>query len=490
MPQVAFPQEQPRWSKKVEILNTMKEPTTLDETFSRLAALHGVKCNLQEEPPLEDTPFGGLHEFFKEYSDEEEIDRFLKVIMPSIAILALDIRKNTPVGGVKYSTRNQFKCTPFNRKFIASMLACGFLCMFPEEFKPESATGINFDWFFDVLHEVQEQHEKLRCILHYFDRMSVMYTNLNESVTFTRVYIPENRLYNKDYLLGDPRGLCPLGVYSHAEVQEISPDVITTTFSNRFVGGGVLDRGCSREETTFVTCPELLAALLFMESMDKTECVVINGFEQFSETEGVGKEFQFNGSFKTEYERDIEGNYQTAMVAMDAHPFPHTREGLKQQFLIKYILREVNKAYVGFCQPGTTGSTRNGAEWIGQEMEAISKIYPVNIRSVATGNWGCGSAGGGDYQLKVIIQWIAASIAQVPQLRYFTQRKRDLDDLELLKQDILDNKWSIGRLSKELLKFSTQVETNKDKGYGLFSHLEAALVKDKKKAEKPKCTVL
>lgn len=40
--------------------------------------------------------------------------------------------------------------------------------------------------------------------------------------------------------------------------------------------------------------------------------------------------------------------------------------------------------------------------------------------SVATGNWGCGSRLSGDPQLKLVIQWLAASLAGVPRLIYYT----------------------------------------------------------------------
>lgn len=39
---------------------------------------------------------------------------------------------------------------------------------------------------------------------------------------------------------------------------------------------------------------------------------------------------------------------------------------------------------------------------------------------VATGNWGCGSRLKGDPQLKLVIQWLAASLAGVPRLIYYT----------------------------------------------------------------------
>ena len=42
------------------------------------------------------------------------------------------------------------------------------------------------------------------------------------------------------------------------------------------------------------------------------------------------------------------------------------------------------------------------------------------LRSVATGNWGCGSSQCGDPQLKLVVQWLAASVTGVPCLYYYT----------------------------------------------------------------------
>lgn len=44
----------------------------------------------------------------------------------------------------------------------------------------------------------------------------------------------------------------------------------------------------------------------------------------------------------------------------------------------------------------------------------------TGIRPVATGNWGCGSSQVGDPQLKLVLQWLAASVAGVPCLYYYT----------------------------------------------------------------------
>jgi poly(ADP-ribose) glycohydrolase len=56
----------------------------------------------------------------------------------------------------------------------------------------------------------------------------------------------------------------------------------------------------------------------------------------------------------------------------------------------------------------------------------------TNLRSVATGSWGCGGQQAGDPQFKVVIQWLAASVACVPTLIYYTCAKESLSKLDTL----------------------------------------------------------
>lgn len=62
-------------------------------------------------------------------------------------------------------------------------------------------------------------------------------------------------------------------------------------------------------------------------------------------------------------------------------------------------------------------------------LQLLLKILQMNknrlkkkdgISPVATGNWGCGSKSCGDVQLKLVIQWMAASLAGLPVLVYYT----------------------------------------------------------------------
>lgn len=97
----------------------------------------------------------------------------------------------------------------------------------------------------------------------------------------------------------------------------------------------------------------------------------------------------------------------TEVCAIDARPFK-SRVSRLDQFERHYVLREINKAIVGFRQ-----SPINASEWgltrQDSDDSSSSSAKMKRFRPIATGNWGCG-AFGGHLQLKFVLQWIAASI--------------------------------------------------------------------------------
>lgn len=54
----------------------------------------------------------------------------------------------------------------------------------------------------------------------------------------------------------------------------------------------------------------------------------------------------------------------------------------------------------------------------------------ANLRSIASGSWGCGGQQAGEPQFKLVIQWLAASVANVPTLIYYTCAKESLSKLD------------------------------------------------------------
>mmetsp|Transcript_99307 Transcript_99307/g.309430 ORF Transcript_99307/g.309430 Transcript_99307/m.309430 type:complete len:475 (-) Transcript_99307:232-1656(-) len=168
---------------------------------------------------------------------------------------------------------------------------------------------------------------------------------------------------------------------SHADLQ--------ADFANEFLGGGVLQGGNVQEEIRFSVCPECLVGMLFCEKMLYDEVIFIVGAQQFSRYKGYGGSFAFDGPY-TDVPRgaaDKRNRVGPHIVALDALVFPGNaqyQEGL--------IHRELTKAY---------------AACLGDPCEDAGE----RRQAFATGNWGCGVFGG-DPQLKSLIQWLAASVAE------------------------------------------------------------------------------
>ncbi|KOB75638.1 putative H23L24.5 [Operophtera brumata] len=77
-----------------------------------------------------------------------------------------------------------------------------------------------------------------------------------------------------------------------------------------------------------------------------------------------------------------------------------------------------------------------------------------SCRPVATGNWGCGRRQRGQPQLKMLLQWLAASVAGVPALIYYTAGNEQLFKLDTLVRVIVDRKWTVGQLARAVLRFA------------------------------------
>ncbi|CAG4923884.1 unnamed protein product [Colias eurytheme] len=79
-----------------------------------------------------------------------------------------------------------------------------------------------------------------------------------------------------------------------------------------------------------------------------------------------------------------------------------------------------------------------------------------SCKPVATGNWGCGRRQRGHPQLKLLLQWMAASVAGVPAVFYYTFGNEKLFKLDTLVRVLVDRKWTVGQLARAVLKFARQ----------------------------------
>ncbi len=451
---VLLPQDLPNWSAMESVLRELACPQSdIPQALSLMAELFTAFTSRPSPVPLKKTPFLRLKWFMENVADEEEQASFLTVTLPTIARLGLDAKRLRPPEGLHYVRQLNPEKVTLDRKFVASLVAVGFLCLFPDrESLDIDGPSATFDHFFHFLQEPFQQH-KLRCILNYFRRVSTSEDfQLPGSLTFHRVVLRPDQELTIESLVECRKSLCPLVVKTEGLLEDAGCGVLQTDFANEYLGGGVLQTGRVQEEIRFTVCPELLASMAFQEVLAPQEACVIQGFEQFSQYSGYADTFTYEGDCTDPSGRDSAGNLLNSIVAIDAVPYAF---GSGVQYKQEHILRDVNKAYVGFLQPYAQRSPSHGSETLGHG--ALKNLDPEAVRPVATGNWGCG-AFGGDAQLKSMLQWVAASMAGCPAVLYYTFRQSDVADLDAVATWIREDQgWDVGKLVSALLKGCEQV---------------------------------
>ncbi|KAG5680221.1 hypothetical protein PVAND_009745 [Polypedilum vanderplanki] len=89
----------------------------------------------------------------------------------------------------------------------------------------------------------------------------------------------------------------------------------------------------------------------------------------------------------------------------------------------------------------------------------------ASLRSIATGSWGCGQSQMGDVQFKTIVQWLAASVANVPVLIYYTCSNENLSKLDTVVRVLHDRKWTVGELLRHTLFYAKNILNNPTANY-------------------------
>ena len=71
----------------------------------------------------------------------------------------------------------------------------------------------------------------------------------------------------------------------------------------------------------------------------------------------------------------------------------------------------------------------------------------------------------------MIIQWLAASVAGIPSLRYYTYGHPKLAKLDTVCRILVDRKWTVKDLAQATLRYSNQVLHGREDGGTLFEEL-------------------
>ncbi|CAF3767930.1 unnamed protein product [Rotaria sordida] len=308
---------------------------------------------------------------------------------------------------------------------VASLLACAFFCLFPyRSYQIRKKEYENYqDPNFETLYQKgpPQKIEKLKCILHYFRRVTQKMPN--GVITIQRFALSKHRFPQWSDL---QTGLCDLHLTTGKKIEDIN-GALQVDFANKYIGGGVLGGGCVQEEIRFTICPEMLVSLLLCEKMEINECIFLIGCERYSSYRGYAKSFQFDEDYEDNTPRDNWDRRWCHVVAMDAIYFRNPSD----QYQMKAVDRELLKAYTSFSPLGKGSDYEFG---------------------IATGNWGCG-AFNGDKQLKAIIQLMAASEARRP-LIYAAYGDKNLITSFSVVYDYLKNQGAtVGDLYYYLIRY-------------------------------------
>ncbi|XP_061171458.1 uncharacterized protein LOC133180985 [Saccostrea echinata] len=354
---VEFPSEKSCWPNIQDLLKELELLSTQEPCDLYQLALHHQKIvdtfNGDDEEPreanIEETTFHGLLKFFQHDSTEEEKVLFLQSTLPKIISLALDIEKFATDKVLPISSQHRAGDQLLNRHFVASIIAAAFLCLFDgretTRFYNSKLNSTSFANFFKLLPS-PSQNAKLQCFLNYFERVGGNPCSVQGDIRFHRQVIPYEELPTIDTWLNSDCDLCPFSVQHEGQIEDSVPEAIEVDFANKYIGGGVLGRGRVQEEIRFTVCPELLSSMLFMEHMDDNEAIIIQGYEQFSETAGYGPSLTYAGNHQDCPKIDENRVLQNTLCAIDAVSFRNCSPS--KQYQDHYYLRDLNKAFVGF----------------------------------------------------------------------------------------------------------------------------------------------
>ncbi|CAF3862458.1 unnamed protein product [Adineta steineri] len=207
---------------------------------------------------------GSLEYLINQIYSIDERNQFMSVILPKMITLAVNVDKicsQPPPLLHIYSNRS----VTMSQRRAASLLTCAFFCIYPPRSNEnmsnthETYQNLNFNKLFES--GSPWKIKKLKCILHYFRRITA------------------------DNMHG----------------------FLQVDFANMYIGRGMMDEGCVQEDIRFTISTEMLVSLLVCEKMQSNECIFLIGCEQFSTYTGYANTFKANADYIDKTPKDSWG---------------------------------------------------------------------------------------------------------------------------------------------------------------------------------------
>lgn len=430
-PEYVLPHQSPNWplikEKLQKLIDSSPDPELLYSTLTQFKKINKYDDGEKNNYNLLRKAVSSFDDFFTE-------------TLPFMANLALKVEMIFPEG-LPLCRRSKNKIVFLSKQQCACLLFNMFFCTVLDQKNSNLPKSFNLAAWHHGSSACNQNREpsivaKIQCFINYAQRMKAKLP-LDEMLSFERVYLDPRKKYDQSFWSESTKLLCPAKL-KEGSIQD-AHGALQIDFANKFLGGGVLRTGCVQEEIAFAVAPEHMCGILFFESMSATEAINIKGAQEYSAFKGYGDTFRFAGDLEiTGVPYDEYKRMEITTVAMDALSFGSADPA--DQFIEANILRELNKALVGFRGP------------VLDCTEADKK------RDVATGKWGCG-AFKGNPQLKFVIQWLACSKVQRKMLFYPFGDKTLDSATELIKKY---SECSIGELFMLVLKFAEKEASKKD----------------------------
>ena len=377
------------------------EKSYLPNKFPEIWAITQEKFNIEINSiqHLNYVFFQGNSNFLKiiESSFREDGIKFIKVYN-NIRKLVLDMNNIFPKGEIEILKTNTTNKIILTRKEVALIFILGFFDIFQPEMVKMNINQ-RYDFYPVLISTNGPSFAKGRSFLNYMTVIGKWLEEKNSILDEPITYLRENKDFNiKNF--ENIKKLCDIEIIEEGSMFNTKAK-FCIDFANQYIGGGALSGGCVQEEILFAVEPEAIVSIFLMEVMNDNDAIRIDNLIQYSNYSGYAFSFKYEESAIKDEQNLIRHNI-IAIDAVCSYSGGVSKSSKK---------RDLIKAYVGF-------------NLINFDDKDVLKLE----KTISSGNWGCG-AFGGDYELKFIQQWLAATYAGVDKLYYYTFGRKEMNNV-------------------------------------------------------------
>ena len=380
-------------------------PNKFPEIWENTKKMFNIEIKSMNE--LNNLFYRGKAKFFEELekSFPEDGKKFLKVYN-NISKLILDMDNFFPNGEIEILKSNTTNKIILTRLQVALLFILGFFDIFQPYIK---IMNINREYDFEPVFDPNygPSFAKGRSFINYMTVIGKWLEENNPILNEKITYLRENKQVDIENFKNIQK-LCDIEIIEQGSMFNTEAK-FCIDFANQYIGGGALSGGCVQEEILFAVEPEAIVSMFLMEVMDDNDAIRIDNLIQYSNYSGYAFSFKYEESAIKDEQNLIRHN----IIAIDAVELFNSG-GVDQDS----VMRDLIKAYVGF-------------NLINFDDKDVAKMP----KTISSGNWGCG-AFGGDYELKFIQQWLAATYAGVEKLYYYTFGRNEMNKIVKYKEEM------------------------------------------------------